>query len=160
MKKVVAGFLSLTLLASLSISATATEVEAKSPEFMNTAGAIYYDYEPNNNRESANPYSIGGQINGNLDDSNFDYYKFVAEKSGTIRVQFAYARGDKNSSKYQDFWLEIVQNTGPGGTRADYSRHSFDKQVVAGETYYLRAARASYDSSMSNAYSIYTYYLN
>ncbi|GEC91787.1 hypothetical protein [Brevibacillus brevis] len=160
MKKVVAGFLSLTLLASLSISATTTEVEAKSSEIKKTAGSIYYDYEPNNSREAANPYSIGGQINGNIEDSKFDYYKFTAEKSGTIRVQFAYARGDINSSKYQDFWLEIVQNTGPSGVRADYYHHSFDKQVVAGETYYLRAARASYDSSMSNAYSIYTYYVN
>lgn len=155
MKKFISSLLTLALLSSLTVITSANE--AKVPDAK--AASIFYEHEPNNNAASANPYAIEGQINGDLLDSNrMDYFVFYPTKTGTVRFDFAFARGNKSSGDYQDFFLTIKNADKP--YRADYENHYVDVPVVQGKKYYLQITSWVISDTLNKNYNVYSRYLN
>lgn len=167
MKKVIFSLLTLALVTSISSSALATEkigatevAEATEATEVNTLAAIFYDREPNDDPEQANPYMIGGQINGELTDKvrdRDDWYTFTPTRSGKVSLVFAYSKGFKNILKLRvSTWnrpkTPIVQTETPGEVL------QFD--VEAGKKYYINVYPYVRNSDLRHDYNVYTEYIN
>ncbi|MCR8966117.1 hypothetical protein O0550_23520 [Brevibacillus halotolerans] len=162
MKKVIFSLLTLALVTSISSSALATE-KIKETEVKPLA-AIFYDREPNDTWEQANPYMIGGQIDGKLgrNDDSQDWYTFTPTRSGKVSLVFAYSKGYKNVFRVEvhEKWREgrkplsrIVSTKDPGDVL------QFD--VEAGKKYYICVdiSIINYDDGRHD-YNVYTEYIN
>ncbi|MDN9010146.1 hypothetical protein [Brevibacillus laterosporus] len=98
MKKFSAGLLTLGLCLAVSTTALADGQIVSSPtnKSITASSFVYRDYEPNNRPETANPYSVGGQIIGRLGDyyssdggwwDITDVYKFTVDKRQKVTFQ-------------------------------------------------------------------------
>ncbi|MCG7319308.1 hypothetical protein [Brevibacillus laterosporus] len=165
MKKVIFSLLTLALVTSISSSALATEkIGATEATAVNTLAAIFYDREPNDDPEQANPYMIGGQINGELPMGKVrdrdDWYTFTPTRSGKVSLVFAYSKGDENIFRVR------VYDEGkrgpsrlPGVTTEDPGEVlQFD--VKEGEKYYICVSAGARDSDFKHDYNVYTEYIN
>ncbi|AYB39984.1 hypothetical protein [Brevibacillus laterosporus] len=162
MKKVIFSLLTLALVTSISSSALATE-KIKETEVKPLA-AIFYDREPNDTWEQANPYMIGGQINGKLawslegPDDNRDWYTFTPTRSGKVSLVFAYSKGYKNVLR-----VEVRDEGKRGPTRMKWTEEpgevlQFD--VKEGEKYYICVEFSQANAHLKHDYNVYTEYIN
>ncbi|WPS86220.1 hypothetical protein SMD22_17065 [Brevibacillus halotolerans] len=162
MKKVIFSLLTLALVTSISSSALATEkieaTEIAEATEVNTLAAIFYDHEPNDNEEQANPYMIGGQINGELKEKvrdRDDWYTFTPTRSGKVSLVFAYSKGYANLFKLRVETRKlgrIAQTETPGEVL------QFD--VEEGKKYYINVYANMTNSDLSQDYNVYTEYIN
>ncbi|AUM65640.1 hypothetical protein C0R09_14535 [Brevibacillus laterosporus] len=157
MKKVIFSLLTLALVTSISSSALATEKIGATE--VKPLAAIFYDREPNDDMEQANPYMIGGQINGELPQfkDREDWYTFTPTRSGKVSLVFAYSKGYMNILKLRvSTWNEpktpIVQTETPGEVLR------FD--VVEGKQYYIKVYPYERNSDFKHDYNVYTEYIN
>ncbi|MDF9412980.1 hypothetical protein E1B06_14945 [Brevibacillus laterosporus] len=165
MKKVIFSLLTLALVTSISSSALATEkIEATE---VNTLAAIFYDREPNDSPEQANPYMIGGQINGELTwnedadvSDNEDWYTFTPTRSGKVSLVFAYSKGVKNT-----FGARLYSE-GKGGPDRLKGVVTIDPgkvlqfNVESGKKYYIFVHRVDRNPDARHDYNVYTEYIN
>ncbi|PPB10671.1 hypothetical protein [Brevibacillus laterosporus] len=157
MKKVILSLLTLALVTGISSSALATE-KIKETEVKPLA-AIFYDREPNDKPEQANPYMIGGQINGELtwDVDRTDWYTFTPTRSGKVSLVFAYSKGFKNTlelhvSTSNRLKTPIVHTENPGEV--------LQLDVEAGKKYYICVDSVIRNSDFRHDYNVYTEYIN
>ncbi|WPS86224.1 hypothetical protein SMD22_17085 [Brevibacillus halotolerans] len=167
MKKVIFSLLTLALVTSISSTALATEkieaTEVAEATVANTLSAIFYDREPNDIWEQANPYMIGGQINGELGpDDGQDRYTFTPTRSGKVSLVFAY--GEKGEK--ENVFRVIVSKKGREGQQPDDIKSTFHPgevlqfDVEAGKKYYIRVEAWARNNNDSHDYNVYTEYIN
>lgn len=154
MKKVILSLLTLALVTGISSSALATE-KIKETEVKPLA-AIFYDHEPNDTLEQANPYMIGGQINGEITwgkDSD-DFYTFTPTRSGKVSLVFAYSKVFKNTLGV------LVSNSKERLGYTVYPGEALQFDVEAGQKYHIRVYGVIRSQDASHKYNVYTEYIN
>ncbi|WP_232698600.1 hypothetical protein [Brevibacillus daliensis] len=154
MKKVIFSLLTLALVTSISSSALATEKNEATE--VNTLAGIFYDREPNDTKEQANPYMIGGQINGEItwDKDIEDWYTFTPTKSGKISIMFAYSKEKKNI-----FDMKVYKKATTIGL-TENPGEALLLDVEAGTKYYIRIASVIISDEARHDYNVYSEYIN
>ncbi|KKX55355.1 MULTISPECIES: hypothetical protein [Brevibacillus] len=154
MKKIVLSMLSLALLSSVAVAASANEASTNS---VIKPQAIFYDREPNDKRADANFFSIGdgNQISGTLPIGDAaDWYTFTPSTTGKYRFYFSHSS--------LQFYSMVVKGDGVGTVgKIEYNDpiKYFDATVEAGKTYYIEVSGGK-DDTADFGYDIYTYKIN
>lgn len=154
MKKTAATILSLSLLTGISMPASAQEVDTKPTVDTNLPNEIY-ESEPNNYRETANPFVIGQQIKGDyVEDSRYptDYYVFTAPKSGEVRFSL-------NNNNLYGAPLSLFDENNRRLSTNSIAIKSFVVEVEQGKKYYLKTDLVTGQGSKNVSYHIDTAYL-
>ncbi|ATO51287.1 hypothetical protein O0555_03205 [Brevibacillus laterosporus] len=168
MKKVIFSFLTLALVTSISSSALATEkieaTEIAEATEVNTLSAIFYEREPNDEPEQANPYMIGGQINGELPMDKVrdrdDWYTFTPTRSGKVSLVFAYSKGDMNIFRVRVYDEGKRGPSRLSGATTEDPGEVLQFDVKAGKKYYICVSAGARDSDFRHDYNVYTEYIN
>ncbi|MGG3871653.1 hypothetical protein [Brevibacillus laterosporus] len=155
MKKVIFSLLTLALVTSISSSALATEkIEATE---VNMLAAIFYEREPNDTREQANPYMIGGQISGKiaLDKPDEDWFTFTPTRSGKVSLVFDYSKGFKNTFELR------VYKSGTTLVKTENPAEFLQFDVEEGKKYYINVySKVINHDDGRHDYNVYTEYIN
>ncbi|KIV56091.1 hypothetical protein AM501_12700 [Aneurinibacillus migulanus] len=161
MKKLVSTSLGIVLALSMSTGAFAQDA-TQAPEEIPAAALnsfVYYDYEPNNSVEEANPYSVASQIIGSLGElinnehhDTLDVYKFTAHKTEKVRFQLS---GSKYGNSYVKMDLQGIDNDTHKETTD--TKNYFDVQLEAGKDYTLEVRPINYNIGQTFKYYVYSY---
>ncbi|MFB0832762.1 hypothetical protein ACEU2D_24650 [Brevibacillus laterosporus] len=155
MKKFSTGLLTLGLCLAVSTTALADGKIVSTPtkKSITASSFVYRDYEPNNTPETANPYSVGGQIIGRLGDyysSNggwwdvTDVYKFTVNKRQKVTFQLGAPQNVR-----LHLWSQL------GGAGTDRNNNSFTVYLEPGITYELTVNAPTIDDPLE--YNVYSF---
>ncbi|GED18242.1 hypothetical protein [Aneurinibacillus migulanus] len=148
MKKVIYALLGATLVTGISTSAFAEEANKNLQELTPVVKpmATFYDREPNNTEATANPFILGHEIEGTLDDGDYhDYYKFVPSENVTYTLQLS-ARGGTDIRMFV---------SGNEWSFTGWPGEELTLQFKKGQTYYIDVYKNSTDEAID--YSVFTY---
>lgn len=95
--------------------------------------------EPNDSRENAEQIQIGETIEGDLPESDEDWFAFTVEKGETINVSAAAAVSDDST----DFSLVTPNGEEVAGARLSDNSESFGTTATTSGTYYIEIAGVS-----------------
>ncbi|MGD8190888.1 hypothetical protein ACQCN2_12985 [Brevibacillus ginsengisoli] len=146
MKKVVASLLGLALVAGLSGGAMAQEVNKVPNKTVTINGITYTDErEPNDTEATADSYTEGNVIRGELPQGDFqDYFTFTAKNSGTYRMKMQPAV----SSNTYELWIKK-----PGSSYFKKVQSQADVTLENGQVYILRVLPVYQNYTYSQAYT-------
>lgn len=155
MKKVVFSLLSIALVSSIAIAASAKDTSSSTNSGGFTPMAIYSEYEPNNTAAMASPFSgiSGDQINAKLspDGDDEDFFVFTAPKSGNFTFSITHHPQFK-------VYFDLLDKKGDIGDPLNgigLYDNSFTHYLTKGEKYYLWVHGRSYTVGAEIPYSIY-----